>query len=220
MSLPDILLSLLREPMSGSDLIRLFDGTIRHFWKTDLSQIYRALEALEREGCVRARSVPSRRGPARKVYRLTARGRRRLEAWIQRPPRVPQAKFEYLAQLFSVTADRKPRERARAMLTSMREEAARSVGVLEAIDAAMQQAPGYPDRMPSFLFYPWLTLRHGLYRRRAFLEWIDDSLRWIDRRPEEGEDEISPEALGDLLRLMRTMDRADEAPVNEGDHHD
>ena len=59
MSLPDVLLSLLREPMAGTDLIRLFQSSIQHFWKTDLSQIYRALETLESKGLVRSSSEPS-----------------------------------------------------------------------------------------------------------------------------------------------------------------
>ena len=133
---------------------------------------------------------------------MTAKGRRRLAEWIAEPPQVPPAKFEYLAQLFSVTAAKKPREEARAMLGSMRDEAAASVAVLEGIDAAMKQMPGYPDEMPSFLFYPWLTLRHGLHRRRAFLEWIDECLAQLERRAPAVDDEVGPRALGQLLELL------------------
>ena len=75
MSLPNVLLSLLREPMSGSELTELFGSSIGHFWSADLSQIYRALDSLEQRGCVKSKSVPSPRGPARRVYSLTAPGR-------------------------------------------------------------------------------------------------------------------------------------------------
>jgi PadR family transcriptional regulator AphA len=202
MSLHDVVLSLLREPMSGTELIRLFEGTIRHFWKTDLSQIYRALETLEGDGCVKVRSVASPRGPERKVYRLTAKGRRRLADWISESPRVPPAKFEYLAQLFSVTAVNEPREKALAMLRSMRDEAEESVAVLEGLDATMKQMPGYPDDVPSSLFYPWLTLRHGLHRRRAFLGWIDECLDRLERRSRAVDGEVGPAPLGELLELL------------------
>jgi DNA-binding PadR family transcriptional regulator len=205
MSLPDILLSLLREPMSGTDLIRLFDGSINHFWKTDLSQVYRALEALESEGCLLSESLPSPRGPARRVYRLTDRGRQRLAGWICQPVRIPPAKFEYLAQLFSVTADERPRERAREILVSMRGEAAGAVAVLEAIDARFRQTPGYPEAMPTFLFYPWLTLQHGLSRRRSLLDWIDECLALLDRRPGEIDEDAGAEALSELVRALRLV---------------
>ena len=213
MSLPDVLLSLLREPMSGTDLIRLFRGTIHHFWSTDLSQVYRALEALEREGCVRARSVPSNRGPARKVYRLAASGRRRLAAWIRRRPRIPPVKLEYLAQLFSVTADERPRQRARELLTSMREEAARGVAVLEAIDAHARDVPGYPDAMPGNVFYPLLTLQHGLLRRRALLQWIDECLARVQRRPEAADEEPSAGTLAELVEMLQLVGEEAGAPA-------
>jgi len=222
MSLPDILLSLLREPMSGTELIRLFQGTISHFWKTDLSQIYRALEAMETEGSLRSGSSPSSKGPARRVYRLTARGRRRLAEWIRRPATIPAAKFEYLAQLFSVTADERPRERARELLTSMRGEAAAAVAVLEAIDAGFRKAPGPPEAMPVSLFYPWLTLRHGLIRRRALLEWIDECLEHLERRPESA-DEAAADAFSELLQALQLeagQDGSAEAPnKNADDRH-
>jgi DNA-binding PadR family transcriptional regulator len=203
MSLSDVLLSMLREPMSGTDLSGLFRGTIGHFWQADLSQIYRALEALERDGCVKSNSVPSSRGPARRVYRLTTRGRRRLADWIRRPPSIPPAKFEYLAQLFSVTADERPGRHALAILKSMRDEAAGAVGVLEAIDAQMRQTPGYPEALPASLFYPWLTLRHGLMRRRSLLQWIDECLEHLRHRPEAADQDAGPTALPELLQMLR-----------------
>jgi DNA-binding PadR family transcriptional regulator len=216
MSLPDVLLSLLREPMSGSELIRLFRGTIDHFWNTDLSQVYRALESLDREGCLRSRSEPSERGPARKVYRLTARGRQRLGEWVRRTPRVPPAKFEYLAQLFSVTADPSPRQQALRQLRSMREEAAGKVALLDGIDHAMAEAPGYPDAMPAHLFYPWLTLRHGLIRRRALLAWIDESIERVERRPASDDEPIPLESFQELMRVLKLFGAGPTNDKGEG----
>jgi len=39
MSLPEILPGLLRDPMRGRELTRLFRSTISHFRTTDLSQV-------------------------------------------------------------------------------------------------------------------------------------------------------------------------------------
>ena len=206
MSLHDVVLSLLREPMSGTDLARLFDSTISHFWSVDLSQIYRALDRLEEDGEVRSRSVPSSRGPARRVFRLTAAGKRRLEAWISAPPKVPAAKFEYLAQLFSVTADDAPRDRACELLKGMRGEAAAAVAALTELDGAFKGFKGYPDKMPAALFYPWLTLRHGLRRRQAFLEWIDECLEILHRRPRKADVEGDQNAVAHLAQLIRSLE--------------
>jgi DNA-binding PadR family transcriptional regulator len=209
--LPEVLLSLLREPMSGTDLIRLFDGTIRHFWQTDLSQIYRALDALERDGSVRSQSHPSARGPAKRVYRLTPAGRRRLAAWLREPPEIPAAKFEYLARIFSMTADPQPMRRARELLTALREDAAREVAILEAVETAFKRDPGYPAGLPTFLFYPWLTLRHGLLRRRALVAWIDESLACLADRPAD-RDAMEPDALKRLIEAQSNLEVLEGVP--------
>ncbi|MCP3978610.1 MAG: PadR family transcriptional regulator [bacterium] len=204
MSLPNVLLSLLREPMCGTDLVEQFRSSIRHFWTADLSQIYRALEGLERAGCVRSRSVPSPKGPARRIYSLTAAGREKLIRWVEQSPELPPLKLEYLAQLFSATAAADPVARAREQLGSLLVEAQAAVRVLEGIECAMQQVPGYPDRMPASIYYPWLTLRHGLHRRRALVAWVEESLASLERRGGEGR-AVPEEELGDLAEFLQHM---------------
>ncbi len=154
---------------------------------------------------MRSRSVPSSRGPARRVYRLTTAGRRRLVEWVRREPKIPLVKFEYLAQLFSVSAEERPRERAREILVKLRDEAQVSLAVLEGLDEAFNVVPGYPDQLPTFVFYPWLTVRHGIYRRRALVDWTDECLARLERRPDDI-DEPDPEAIAALTALMREFE--------------
>ncbi len=217
MGLQDILLSLLREPMSGTELIHFFRGTIHHFWQTDLSQIYRALEALDREGYVRAESMPSSKGPARKEYRLTKKGRTRLAGWLRQKAVVPPHKFEYLAKIFSVTADAHPRKRALELMRSMRGEVIDAVVQLEAIEHLMSATPGFPNDMPANMFYPWLTLHHGLMRRRALLEWIDESIVRIERRSSEADNAGESGCPADLQRMLEDY-RAETEPFSQESH--
>ena len=211
MSLPDVLLSLLREPMYGSELIEFFRSSIRHFWKADLSQIYRALESLEASGCVRSKSLPSPKGPDRRVYSLTAAGRRRLVRWVEQKPHLPPAKFEYLAQLFSANASGDPAATARELLTALRAEAQAGVTVLEGIELSMRDVDGYPDDLPANLYYPWLTLRHGLLRRQALVQWIDESLASLDRR-RVADGPASPDDFAELIEMLRSMGESTLAP--------
>ncbi len=68
---------------------------------------------------------------------------------------------------------------------------------------------GGPQSMPTSLFYPWLTLRHGLIRRRGLLEWIDECVEHMDRRPGAEDEEAGPEAMSDLARALQLV--AEEA---------
>lgn len=203
MSLPNILLSLVREPACGTELIALFRSSIRHFWKADLSQIYRALDGLEAAGEVKSTTQPSPRGPDRRVYSLTAKGRRRLLRWVEQTPRVPGAKFEYLAQLFSAPAAADPAGAARKLLEALQDDARLGVSVLEGIEAVLRDVPGYPDDLPTHVYYPWLTLRHGLARRRALVTWIDESLASLARRG--AEKPASNEMFHELIEMLRSM---------------
>ena len=71
---------------------------------------------------------------------------------------------------------------------------------------------GYPDRLPGNLFYPWLTLRHGLLRRRALLEWIDESLERLERRPASADAHPPAHGLRDLVEQLQLLEeRAEES---------
>ena len=66
LSLPHILLGLLREPASGYDLKAEFEKMIRHYWSAELSQIYPTLKRMEGQGWLASATEPSDRGPDRR----------------------------------------------------------------------------------------------------------------------------------------------------------
>ncbi len=49
----------------------------------DTGAVYRALRRMEQEGLVASRWAETQRGPRRKVYRITAEGRKRLAVWAE-----------------------------------------------------------------------------------------------------------------------------------------
>jgi len=68
-------------PMSGYDIKRAVDRTIRHFWAASYGQIYPELKRLEEAGWIAGQDA-GRGGRSRRVYRITARGRRALKDWL------------------------------------------------------------------------------------------------------------------------------------------
>jgi molybdate-binding protein/DNA-binding PadR family transcriptional regulator len=73
---------LVRGERHGYDLKRTIDQEFAPFWRIDFAQLYRSLAKMQREGWVKAHVEPGAGGPDRKVYALTARGRRVLNAWL------------------------------------------------------------------------------------------------------------------------------------------
>lgn len=54
-------------------------------WRLEFGQLYRLLGGLKERGLVKLRTAPGEAGPPRKLYTLTARGRRELTAWFEEP---------------------------------------------------------------------------------------------------------------------------------------
>jgi DNA-binding PadR family transcriptional regulator len=86
MSVKYALLGILAErERHGYDLKGAFDDRVGEFWSLNYGQIYSTLDRLEREGLVERREEAQERRPDRKIYRVTARGRRELDRWLAKP---------------------------------------------------------------------------------------------------------------------------------------
>jgi DNA-binding PadR family transcriptional regulator len=186
MSLEHVLLGALREPASGYDLKRQFDEVFAHFWPAELSQIYRTLRRLEEEGLLAGRDEASDRGPERRVYRTTEKGRRRLRAWLREGPQLSDDRHAFCAQAFFLD-ELGDDGAARAFFEALRDRFAGRLAALQAIDAAWRtQDPRYPDDLPAPDLYQQFTLALGLAKFAAIVRWADDCLRRLDARAVTG----------------------------------
>lgn len=183
MSLDRILLGILREPASGYDIKQRFEDVFNHFWYADLAQIYRSLQRLEKNGLLQSRREPSGRGPERKVYRRTAKGRRALLEWLQEGPVVGTEKFTYLAQI-SFLGEADDVQVGESFFTALHAELAGRLATLQAIEAGWKQecGAGFPDALDDHAFYSYLTLDMGVRKTRALVEWAEASLERIRKR--------------------------------------
>ena len=76
--------------MHGYELKTRFDRVTGGFWQLNFGQIYSTLDRLEREGLVE-RVAEADEGSDRKIFRITARGRAKLDDWVVRPVSQPRA---------------------------------------------------------------------------------------------------------------------------------
>ena len=186
MSLRHILLGLLDEPASGYDLRREFGASLRHFWAAELSQIYPTLSALERDGLVVSRKVPSPKGPDRREYRRTDSGEEELEAWLQGEALVGTERLTWLAQVFFL-GELHDKAAAAGFLRRLRDAMAARLEALKAVEATWRsEDPAYPDLPPERGLFQQMTLSLGLLRIAATVEWCDQSLQRLERSASAG----------------------------------
>jgi PadR family transcriptional regulator, regulatory protein AphA len=87
MSLPHAIMGLLNiMPMTGYELKKFFDDSIGFFWSAQMSQIYRELKTLEINGDVSSKEELSKKGPSKKIYKVTKQGVIHLKEWLEDIP--------------------------------------------------------------------------------------------------------------------------------------
>jgi DNA-binding PadR family transcriptional regulator len=77
--------------MHGYELRSKFDQLTGGFWQLNFGQVYTTLDRLEREDLVERVCESVGGSPDRKVFRITVRGRSKLDEWIQMPVAHPRA---------------------------------------------------------------------------------------------------------------------------------
>jgi DNA-binding PadR family transcriptional regulator len=102
---------------TGYEIKQCFEGAFSHFFGAGFGSIYPALAELRRQGLVTCRSVKQDKRPAKKVYSLTAAGRRVLiDELLATPPR-HKIRSEFLVLMYY--AHLLPPERVAAIIDQM-----------------------------------------------------------------------------------------------------
>lgn len=177
MALARIILGLLAlAPMTGYDLKRHFDSSVRHFWWADKSQIYRTLSTLVADGLAEVETVAGRGAPDRQEHHITEAGRAALAEWLVSPQEPRAARHPFLARLFF--AGDLDDDQLGTLLAERRAAVAAQLAEYERLrpevlaEAADDRAAD--DRAGTLRL---ATLEHGIAHARTELTWLDDTER-------------------------------------------
>lgn len=181
MSLPHVLLGMLAEPSSGYELKQKFEQSVRYFWYAELSQIYPALAKLEKSGMLTSEKAPSEKGPNKRVYTRTTRGKNELRSWLADGPVLRTERIAYLTQIFFL--DEIPEKKRIEFMQELRDDFAARLEELQAIEAHWAaEDPEFPDRMSDSDLVKHMTLRSGLMKYAMMVEWCDECLARLSNR--------------------------------------
>jgi PadR family transcriptional regulator AphA len=155
-------------PRSGYDIKQSVEISTRFFWGASFGQIYPELRRLEEAGLVEVESEGSR---GRKVYRLTAAGKRAVDDWLRDDGELFQYRDEGLLRLFF--SDLADSEAALANVRRMREWREEAVSFLHSqIEPHAQEDVEFGHR------YPLRALEFGI-------AWLDAQADWLERLERE-----------------------------------
>jgi PadR family transcriptional regulator, regulatory protein AphA len=150
---------------SGYDLQQIARGSVGYFWAPARSQIYAVLPRLVAAGLAEPLDLVQGRGPAKRLYRITAAGREALESWLEDGPIGPEPDRNLLL-LKVFFGDLMRPERLSEQIRERRFEAEQLKAELDRIEAEAA-ARGSTDAFAA------LTRRYGR-------EWADAVIRWAE----------------------------------------
>jgi PadR family transcriptional regulator AphA len=166
------------QPMTGYDLKQAIDESSAHFWHAHHSQIYTTLRKMEEEGLVTSKFVREESTPDRRVYTLTAAGRRAFAAWLDEPfAEVSPIKEPLLVRLFFSAKRPAPEVLAELQLQrKLHQEKAAAYRTIAAHLSGM--APEQVGLARDQQFWR-LTLELGMRYEAMYLAWLEHAMQTV-----------------------------------------
>lgn len=157
---------------SGYDIKKMMEGSTAYFWKESYSSIYPVLAELEHEGLVIQREKSGRQ---KTLYELTAKGKRELKYWIDKPVEYEQFRNELLLKLFF--GEMVPSIKTRRHI----EEFQQMLIGKETIFKTIKKKLPLEHKNDAGLPYWLMTLDYGLGQVKAALEWCESTLKQYEK---------------------------------------
>lgn len=170
------LLGLLSQrPMSGYEMRQVMERSTSNFWTESYGQIYPALRRLVKDGLATVEEQ-SKDGRAKKVYKLTDAGERRLKKWLGVETRPQVSRNELLLKVYF--GDRAEPGAIAAQVVAERE---RCEDELERYEAALMRMETEHARHPALAYWK-MTVRCGVLQAKATIAWCDETFVELEKR--------------------------------------
>jgi PadR family transcriptional regulator AphA len=162
-------------PKSGYEMRQMMERSTANFWSESFGQIYPALKSMVKDGLV---TVEDKSGGARakKVYRLTDAGERRLRRWLGLPAKAQVRRNELLLKVFF--GDKAERGAIAAQVVAERERCEDELQHFEASLLRMEMEHPLHPAMP----YWRMAVRCGILHTKATMAWCDETFTELEKR--------------------------------------
>lgn len=156
------------EPMTGYEIKKRMDTTLRLFWGASYGSIYPTLNMLVQEGMV-TKCAGTDNGRNKIVYTITDQGRATLREWLAVPAEKDELRYETLLKLFfgSNIGTAGTLEHIRRFRDKIERE-------LPFLYASADELEKIRDEDEAHLYYQ-LTAGFGIRVYEAFLKWCDEA---------------------------------------------
>ena len=167
-----VLLGLLsHESMTGYEMKKRLDTTLRFFWGGSYGSIYPTLNRLETEGKVTKEDISSN-GREKISYSITEYGKEILKQWLRKPVEKDELRYETLLKLFF--GNENGFEGAKEHIERFEEKCRSELVVLNMFAESLKK---YLENDTHKYYY--LTVRFGINTYEAYLKWCKEAKEQI-----------------------------------------
>ncbi|WP_352415995.1 PadR family transcriptional regulator [Oscillibacter ruminantium] len=167
------------QPMTGYDLKKWIDKSLRLFWGVSYGSIYPTLSALSEDGMISANDV-STNERAKIAYTVTDKGRAYLREWLEVPAGKDEMRYETLLKLF-FGGEIGP-EGSLRQIEAFEEKTRAELELLRPISERLDTRRG--DGESAHLYY-YLTSRFGVELYEGYLRWCAEAKKLLKESMEE-----------------------------------
>jgi DNA-binding PadR family transcriptional regulator len=158
---------------SGYELKKAAEAGVGYVWTAAKSHVYAVLPRLVEGGFAKVRRVTQERRPDKQVYRITPKGQRAFQEWLEAPVEERGSRSPFLLKVFF--GGLMSKEALAAHIERKRAEVVRELEEYREIERRISDDPRS--------YYGYVTLRFGLAQARAWIRWADQILRELEERP-------------------------------------
>ena len=164
------------DDQTGYEIVKMIQSSTHYFWSESEGQIYPALAQCVTEGfatCKEEQSEKIKR--TKKVYSITAKGKKILSAWLEKEPQSTLVRNELLLKLFfGINAD-------------LKDSIHHVVHRQKEIEAELELYKNLHKSLTTehkdspHLKYWLITLNCGIRSSKAELAWCKETLKTLER---------------------------------------
>jgi len=162
-------------PMSGYEMRAMMERSTANFWTESYGQIYPALKTMVKDGLATVEGQ-TKDGRAKKVYKITGEGERRLRNWLSVGTKTQVHRNELLLKVFF--GDQALRGAIAAQVVAERE---RCENDLERYEATLLVMEAQHSRHPAMPYWR-MTVRYGMAEAKAVMAWCDETFAELEKR--------------------------------------
>jgi len=164
--------------MTGYEIMEVFRDSLCFFWNAQTSQIYRELQSLEKRGWVDKTPVTQQGKPDKKVYSITAEGRKELLRWLSDGNLGLNLRTPVLMKVFFM--GERSREENIRYFESLKSYCGMFLEKLEPVPGYIEAYSGYLDDKDKVLYWQ-MTVDYGRRNMQMCMEWAQNCIDQLER---------------------------------------